>query len=90
MTSTGNDLKNSSNEIPGRSLERPASTNPFWSLGSEQTLSSVKSGTFKACFDMALKKEGQVSASDFYSFTAELKEGDRLTSFVKAVTVLDF
>lgn len=90
MTSVGNDLKNSSNEIPGRSLERPVSTNPFWSLGSERTLSGMKLGTFKACFDMALNKEEQVSRSDFYSLTAYLKKGDRLISFVRAVTVLNF
>lgn len=29
MASTGSDLKNPSNEIPGRSLDRPTSTHPF-------------------------------------------------------------
>ena len=90
MTPMGNDLKNFSNEISSRSLERPVSTNPFWSLGSERTSSGVKLGTFKACFDMALNKEEQVSTSDFYSFTAYLKKGDRLISFVRTATVLNF
>lgn len=39
---------------------------------------------------MALNKEEQVSALDFYSFTPASKEEDRLISFVDAVTVLDF
>lgn len=39
---------------------------------------------------MALNKEEQVPASDFYSFTPDLKKEDRLISFVVAVTVLDF
>lgn len=90
MMSLGNDLKNFSNEIPCRSLEQPTSTNPFQRLGSEQTLSSMKSSTFKACFDMALNKEEQVPALDFYSFTPDSKKEDRLISFVVAVRVLDF
>lgn len=47
MASMGNDLKNSSNEIPCRSLERPASANAFWSLSSQQTPSSMKSSVSK-------------------------------------------
>lgn len=50
----------------------------------------MKSGPFKACFDMALNKEEQASALDFYSFTPDLKKEDRLISFVDAVTALDF
>lgn len=39
---------------------------------------------------MALNKEEQVSALDFYSFTPDSKKEDRLIPFVDAVTVLDF
>lgn len=90
MTSLVNDLKNFSNEIPRGSCERPKTTNPLESLDSEQTLSSMKWTMLKACFDMALNREEQVSASDFDLFTRDLKKDDILSSFVDTVTVLDF
>lgn len=45
---------------------------------------------FKARFDIALNKDEQVPASDFYSLTPDLRKEDRLISFVVAVTGLDF
>lgn len=85
----GNDLKNFSNEIPCRSLERPTSSNPIQSLGSEQTPSSMKPSTFKARFDMALNKKSKSLPLTFiHSHLISKKRTPNL--LCGAVTGLDF